>query len=242
MLARALGDVSDHRVWRILRHNKIAFGRSHSWCESNDPEFAAKAAAIVGLYLDPPEDAIVLAVDEKPHIQALERAQGYLRLPNGRSLLGPGPTYKRHGTTTLFATLDVATGKVGTDHRKRRRRRDFLAFMNRVVADYPDQDIHVILDSLNTHKPKRDRWRARHPKVHFHFTPTYASWLKRVEVWFSILARAALKGASFTSPKQIREAIDAFVQHYNQAAVPFEWRAQTAHPTKLKARYRDFRK
>ena len=164
LLARALGDVSDHRVWRILRHNKIALGRSHSWCESNDPEFAAKAAAIVGLYLDPPEEAIVLAVDEKPHIQALERAQGYLRLPNGRSLLGHGSTYKRHGMTTLFAALDVATGKVKTDHRKRRRRRDFLAFMNRVVADYPDQDIHVILDNPNTHKPKRDRWLVRHPQ------------------------------------------------------------------------------
>ena len=133
----------------------------------------------------------------------------------------------------------MATGTVKTAHRKRRRRREFLAFMNRVVADYPDQDIHVILDNLNTHKPKQDRWLARHPNVHFYFTPTYASWLNQVEVWFSILARAALKGASFTSPTQIREAIDAFVQNYNQAAVPFEWRAQTVSPKKLKSRYRD---
>ena len=98
--------------------------------------------------------------------------------------------------------------------------------MNAVVADYPDHDIHVILDNLNTHKPKRDRWLARHPKVHFHFTPTYASWLNQVEVWFSILARAALKGASFTSPTQMRDAIDAFVQNDNQDATPFQWRAQ----------------
>ena len=118
LLAAELGDVSDHQVWRILRAHKIALGRSHSWCESSDPEFAAKAAAIVGLYLDPPEDAIVLAVDEKPHIQALERAQGDLRLATGRSLLGHGSTYKRHGTTTLFAALEVATGEIKTDHRK----------------------------------------------------------------------------------------------------------------------------
>lgn len=242
LLARALGDISTHQVWRILRRHRISLRRSHSWCESPDPEFAAKAAAIVGLYLDPPEGAVVLAIDEKPHIQALERAQGYLRLANGRSLLGHGSTYKRHGTTTLFAALEVATGKVKTEHRKRRRRREFLAFMNRVVADYPDQDIHVILDNLNTHKPKRDRWLARHPNVHFHFTPTYASWLNQVEVWFSILTRATLEGASFTSPTQIREAIDAFVQDYNQAPVPFEWRAETVYPTKLKSRYRDLRK
>ncbi len=242
LLARALGDVSTHQVWRILRRHRISLRRSHSWCESPDPEFAAKAAAIVGLYLDPPEGAVVLAIDEKPHIQALERAQGYLRLANGRSLLGHGSTYKRHGTTTLFAALEVATGKVKTEHRKRRRRREFLAFMNRVVADYPDQDIHVILDNLNTHKPKRDRWLARHPNVHFHFTPTYASWLNQVEVWFSILTRATLEGASFTSPTQIREAIDAFVQDYNQAPVPFEWRAETVYPRKLTSRYRDLRK
>ena len=114
--------------------------------------------------------------------------------------------------------------------------------MNDLVAAHPDREIHVVLDNLNIHKPKRDRWLARHPSVHFHFTPTYASWLNQVEVWFSILARAALKGASFTSPTQTREAIDAFVQHYNQAPVPFEWRAQTVYPTKLKPRYHNLHK
>ena len=114
--------------------------------------------------------------------------------------------------------------------------------MNEVVAAYPGRDIHVVLDNLNTHKPKRDRWLERHKNVHFHFTPTYASWLNQVEIWFSILSRSALKGASFASPRQLREAIDAFVNAYNQTAQPFEWRAQTVFPKKLKPRYRDLRK
>ena len=173
-----------------------------SWCLSSDPEFAAKAADIVGLYLDPPDHAIVLAVDEKPAIQALERAQGYLKLPNGRSLHGQAHEYKRRGTTTLFAALEVATGAIQAKHTKRRRRLEFLDFMNEVVADHPDQQIHVILDNLKTHKPKRDLWLARHDNVHFHFTPTHASWLNQVEIWFSILARSTLDGANFTSVPQ----------------------------------------
>ena len=141
----------------------------------------------------------MLAVDEKPAIQALERAQGYLKLPNGRSLHGQAHEYQRRGTTTLFAALEVATGQIKAKHTKRRRRAEFLDFMNEVVADYPDQEIHVVLDNLRTHKPKRDRWLARHKNVHFHFTPTHASWLNQVEIWFSILARSTLEGASFTS-------------------------------------------
>ena len=185
---------------------------------STDPEFARKAADIVGLYLDPPRNAVVLCVDEKPHIQALERAQGWLRLPNGRALTGFSHHYKRHGTTTLFAALDVATGQVQTGHFRRRRRREFLDFMHEVAGTYPDQELHVVLDNLNTHKPKDDRWLRRRPHVHFHFTPTYASWLNQVECWFSILSRRALKGASFTSPQGLRAAIDGFTQAYNQEA------------------------
>jgi transposase len=209
LIAAELGDVHVPQVWRFLRRMRIDLAGRKSWCESPDPEFAAKAADIVGLYLDPPEGAIVLAVDEKPHIQALERAQGYLWLPSGRALVGHGHTYKRHGTTTLFAALEVATGEIRIAHYQRRRRVEFLDFMNRVAAAYPGQQIHVVLDNLNTHKPKRDRWLARHRNVHFHFTPNYASWLDQVEIWFSILAGASLKGASFTSPKQLREAIDS---------------------------------
>ena len=160
------------------------------------PGICPKSTDIVGLYLDPPENAIVICVDEKPGIQALERAQGWLRLPNGKSLHGYNHEYKRHGTTTLFAALEVATGQVKTGHFKRRRRREFLTFMNEVVAAYSDQQIHVILDNLNTHKPKKDRWLPRHKKVHFHYTPTHASWLNQAEIWFSILSRSALQGAS----------------------------------------------
>ena len=130
-------------------------------------------------------DGVLMCVDEKPSIQALERAQGYLKLPNGRALTGQSHDYKRHGTTTLFAALDVATGKIVAAHSKRRRRVEFLGFMNSVVAAFPDRELHVILDNLNTHK-KNEHWLKKHPKVHFHFTPTRSSWLNQIETWFSI--------------------------------------------------------
>jgi len=237
LLAKALGDVSAAQVWRILRRHGISLERRRSWCVSTDPQFDKKAADVVGLYLDPPENAVILCVDEKPHIQALERAQGWLTLPDGRSLKGFSSRYRRHGTTTLFAALEVATGLVKTGHYKRRRRVEFLTFMNQVVADYPEREIHVILDNLNTHKPRRDLWLARHPQVHLHFTPTHASWLNQVEVWFSILSRSALRGASFTSPEQVRDAIEAFVAVYNPTAEPFQWRKREVTNTPLKKKY-----
>jgi transposase len=201
LLAEALGDVSADQVWRIRRRRGIQLQRRRSWCITTDPEFGAKAADVVGLYLNPPENAVVVCVDEQPHIQALQRAQGYLRLPDGRAVNGFSHCYKRHGTTTLFAALDVVTSEVQTGHYFRRRRREFLDFMNEVVAANRDRELHVILDNLNTHKPKRDRWLQRHPQVHLHFTSTYSSWLNQVECWFSILSRSALRGASFTSAR-----------------------------------------
>ena len=237
LLSRELLDVSDQYIWRFLRANKIDLAARKSWCQSEDPDFVAKAAEIVGLYLDPPQDAIVLAVDEKPHIQALERAQGYLKLPNGRALGGRSHDYKRHGTSTLFAALEVASGHVTTGHYKRRRRVEFLDFMNHIVAGHPGQQIHVIIDNLSTHKPKRDRWLARHPNVRFHFTPTYSSWLNQIEVWFSILQASSLAGASFTSIQQLRDHIDAFVHSYNARAVPFVWTKTVAHQKPLKPRF-----
>jgi transposase len=194
LIAKALGDVDVQHVWRVLRAQKIDLAARKSWCESNDPEFTAKAAEVVGLYMAPPENAIVLSIDEKPSIQALERKQGYLKMPSGRAMTGQSHDYKRHGTTTLFAALNVATGKVSGRQYKRRRRVEFLDFMNRIIAEHPGREIHVILDNLNTHKPKNDRWLKRHPNVHFHFTPTKASWLNQVEIWFSILAAKALAG------------------------------------------------
>jgi len=239
LLSRELGDVSDQYIWRFLRANKIDLAARKSWCQTDDPEFVAKAAEIVGLYLDPPQDAIVLAVDEKPHIQALERVQGYLKLPNGRALGGRSHDYKRNGTSTLFAALEVATGQVRTAHYKRRRRVEFLDFMNTIVADYPGKQIHVILDNLSTHKPKRDRWLARHPDVRFHFTPTYSSWLNQIEIWFSVLQGSSLAGASFTDVPQLRDHIDAFVDSYNTRAVPFVWTKAVVRQKSLKSRLSD---
>jgi len=241
LLAGVLADVSADQVWRTLRRHGISLRRRRSWCISTDPEFAAKAADVIGLYLDPPENALVVCVDEKPHIQALERAQGWLRLPDGRALTGFAHEYKRHGTTTLFAALEVATGQVQTGHYARRRRREFLDFMNEVLSAHPDPQIaiHVILDNLSTHKPKHDRWLARHPNVHFHFIPTHASWLNQVEIWFSILKRRALDGASHTSPRQVRDAIDRFVVAYNATAAPFEWQKREVHQTSFSLHYAD---
>ena len=128
---------------------------------------------------------------------------------------------------------------VKTGHYARRRRREFLDFMNEIVADNPGREIHVVLDNLNTHKPKNDRWLQRHPNVHLHFTPTYASWLNQVECWFSILGRQALRGASFTSPQQLRQAIDDFVSVYNPKAAPFEWKKAVVFSSGLKRKYSD---
>ena len=241
LLAQALALPPD-QAWRILRRNGIQLQRRRSWCISTDPEFAPKAAEIVGLYLDPPENAAVLCVDEKPSIQALERAQGYLRLPNGKAVRGQSHEYKRHGTTTLFAALEVGTGKVTGMQAPKKRREEFLAFMNQVVSAYPNQELHVVLDNFSTHKPKHDAWLSRHPNVHFHFTPTHASWLNQVEVWFSILSRAALRGSSFTSIQEVSERIDSFIAAYNRFSKPFRWKAKEVHPSAPKRKIADLRK
>ncbi len=239
LVAKALGDVSAIQVWRVLRKHGIHLQRRRSWCLSTDPQFARKAADIVGLYLDPPQNAVVVSVDEKPSIQALERAQGWLRLPNGQAVRGHTHEYKRHGTTTLFAALEVHKGIVHTAHYRRKRRREFLDFMNRVVAQYPETELHVIVDNLSTHKPKHDRWLTRHPLVHFHYTPTHASWLNQIEVWFSILTRSVLAHLSATNPRQVCQAIDRFTEARNEHPVPFEWTKSVVHPRSLKQCYAD---
>ena len=234
LLARELGDIHEQYIWRFLRAQKIDLSGRKSWCQSTDPEFVAKAADIVGLYMNPPDNAVVLSVDEKPSIQALERAQGYLKLPNGRAMIGQSHDYKRNGTTTLFAAFNVASGKVIGRHYRRRRRVEFLAFMNRVVVQHPDKKIHVILDNLSTHKPKRDMWLARNPNVHFHYTPTHASWLNQIEIWFSILAGKSLKGTSFSSVRELIDHITSFIDSYNDSARPFVWTKSVVHQKRLK--------
>lgn len=233
LIAAELGDVHTQQVWRVLRAQKLELQARKSWCESDDPQFVAKAADVVGLYMAPPKNAVVICVDEKPSIQALERAQGYLKLPNGRALTGQSHDYKRHGTSTLFAAFEVASGKVTAAHTKRRRRVEFLEFMDKIVAAYPDQELHVILDNLNTHKDN-DAWLEAHPNVAFHFTPTRASWLNQVEIWFSILQKKSLAGASFTSVKQLRQHMDDFIEAHNANSKPFVW-------TKAKVAQRRFK-
>jgi transposase len=240
LLAGELGDVSEDQVWRVFRRHGIHLQRRRSWCVSTDPEFAAKAADIVALYLAPPENALVICVDEKPQIQALERAQGYLRFSDRRTFMGFSDRYKRHGTTTLFGALEVASGLVRTGHYARRRRIEFLDFMNQLVRQYPaDQEIHVILDNLSTHSKKGGTWPARHPNVHFHFTPTNASWLNQIEVWFSILTLRVLRGGSFISPRDLRGAIDRFTSAWCEDCSPFAWTKESVQQVTLKRRYAD---
>jgi transposase len=133
--------------------------------------------------------------------------------------------------------LEIITGLVKTARYQRRRRREFLDFMIEIVAAHPDREIHAVLDNLNAHKPKDDRWLKRQPKVHFHFIPTHSSWLNQVECWFSIFRRQALRGASFTSPQQLRQAIDDFVEVYNEKAAPFEWKKAVVFPSAPKSKY-----
>jgi len=158
-------------------------------------------------------------------------------LPNGKAFTGFSHDYKRHGTSTLFAALEVATGLLKAGHYRRRRRAEFLDFMNGLVAAYPQRQIHVVLDNLNTHKPKHDRWLERHKHVHFHYTPTHASWRNQVEIWFSLLSTPSLTSASFTSTEQLRRHIDDFVAAHNRHAHPFEWKKQVVFQKHPKASY-----
>lgn len=232
-LAQVLG-VSDDAVWRVLRKEGIQLRRHRSWCVSTDPEFTAKAADVIGLYLSPPQNALVLSVDEKPSIQALERKTGYVCTSSGKIVRGLKSTYKRHGTINLFAALNVATGEIKSKTTHTKKRPDFQAFMEGLIADIPnDQQIHVILDNYCTHKKNHD-WLAKHPNVHFHFTPTSASWLNQVEIWFGIFARKALAGASFASIEQLVQAIEAFIASYNQSASPFVWRKREVKGSQLR--------
>lgn len=232
-LARVLG-VSDDAVWRVLRQQGIQLQRHRSWCVSTDPEFAAKAADVIGLYLNPPENALVLSVDEKPSIQALERTRGYVQTSSGKIVQGMKSTYKRHGTVNLFAALEVATGVIRGKTTQTKKRADFQEFMEEVIKDQPPgRQIHVILDNLNTHK-KNDDWLAAHPNVTFHFTPTSASWLNQVEIWFGIFQRKTLNNASFGSIEQLTRAIQDFTAAYNDNAAPFVWRKREVNGSQLR--------
>ena len=233
-LAASLGS-SVHAIWRILRREGIYLRRLRSWCVSTDKEFAVKAADVVGLYLNPPLNAVVLSVDEKPSMQAIERPSGYVETDSGAVVRALKSTYKRHGTLNLFAALNVGTGEVQTKITEYKKRVDFQSFMEGVVADQPqDKEIHVILDNYSTHK-KNDDWLAKfEDRVQFHFTPTSASWLNQIEIVFSLLARKTLRGASFKSKNELSEAIAAFIQNHNENAKPFKWRKREVKGSQLR--------
>ncbi len=226
--------ISDDIVWKILRKEGIQLQRMRSWCVSTDKEFSAKAADVIGLYLNPPENALILSVDEKPSIQAIERATGYVETSSGKIVKGLKSTYKRHGTLNLFAALNVATGEVKTKMTETKKRVDFQSFLDDVVSNMPvEKEIHVILDNYCTHK-KNDLWLKEHPNVYFHFTPTSASWLNQVEIWFGILTRKALRGASFTTQDQLVKAIEDFVSVYHENAKPFVWKKREVKGSQLR--------
>jgi transposase len=233
-VAEKLGS-SVYAVWRVLRREGIHLQRQRSWCVSTDKEFAAKAADIVGLYLNPPVNALVLSVDEKPSLQAIERPAGYIETDSGAVVRALKSTYKRHGTLNLFAALEVGTGQVHTKITDYKKREDFLSFLDGVLADQPpDKEIHVILDNYVTHK-KNDDWLAKFEgRVQFHFTPTSASWLNQIEIVFSLLQRKALSGASFKNKDQLREAIEAFIKKHNESAKPFRWRKREVKGSQLR--------
>lgn len=193
---------------------------------SSDPFFIEKVRDIVGLYLNPPEHAVVLCVDEKTQVQALDRTQPMLPMGLGY-VEGVTHDYVRHGTTTLFAALDIATGQVLTQCKGRHRHQEFLAFLRHIDANVPGPfDVHLIVDNYATHKhPKVKAWLARRPRYHIHYTPTYASWLNQVERWFGIITQKAIRRGSFSSVKELITKIERFVEHHNAHAHPFIWTA-----------------
>jgi transposase len=222
-MARHAG-ISHTTVGQIWRTFGLQPHRTRSFKLSTDPQFIDKVRDIVGLYMNPPEHAVVFAVDEKSQIQALERAQPILPMDIGQPERRTH-NYVRHGTLDLFAALDVATGKVIARCKRQHRSKDFVAFLREIDDSVDAQlDIHVVLDNLSAHKtPVVTRWLARHPRFRLHFTPTYASWLNLVERFFGLLTEEALRRGSHTSVPQLRTAILDYVDAHNEEGKPFKW-------------------
>ena len=235
----------------MLRAAKLQPHRIRTFTFSPDPDFEAKLLDIVGLYLNPPENALVLCVDEKPSIQALDRTQPLLPL-GAKKIRAWTNEYVRHGTQTLLAALEIATGKVVAHIRDRRTTVDFLSFMDDVLKSYPQGELHVVLDNLNIHKNEAAKqWLLRHPRVHFHYTPTHASWMNMIECFFSILTRQALTQSVQRSKKELKNFLELYLKKYSQNPTPFTWTKgpehfqriieatkeyQAAHPKQPKAR------
>lgn len=233
LLSKELNCSSD-AIWRVLKKDGISLIRQRSWCISTDKEFVPKAADIVGLYLNPPINAIVLCIDEKPSIQALERKTGYIQTGDGKIQRAYKSTYKRNGTLNLFAALEVSTGKVIGKVTETKKREDFIKYLNELITEYPHgQEIHVILDNYCTHK-KNEEWLGKNPNVKFHFTPTSASWLNQIEIWFGIFSRKSLQGASFRNTEELREQIETYIHKNNENCKPFKWRKREVKGSQIK--------
>jgi transposase len=222
LLAKQLG-ISDATVAKAWRDYRVQPWRAESFRFSTDPELVGKVTDVVGLYLAPPENAIVLCVDEKSQIQALDRTAPILPLQPGLAERR-SHDYVRHGTSTLFAALEVATGTVTAACKPRHRHQEFLAFLRQVARAYPDQVLHLVMDNYATHKhPKVKGWLAANPRVVCHFTPTHASWMNLVEVWFSLIERQAIHRGSFGSVRDLNAKIRAFITGWNDRCHPFVW-------------------
>ncbi len=216
--------VSPSTVQRVWQRAGLKPHRLEHYVASPDPAFEEKAADVIGLYLHPPEHAVVLSIDEKTAIQALDRLDPVLPLSPGRAERH-GFEYYRHGTLSLYAALEVRTGRVTGMPAARHTSVDFLRFLDRVVATYaPTQELHVILDNLSAHKTTAvTAWRAEHPTVHFHFTPTYSSWLNQVELWFGKIQRDLIARGVFTSVPDLRKKLLQYIRLHNKTARPFTW-------------------
>jgi transposase len=227
-LARKVG-LPHSTVHAMLNASELQLHRIRTFTFSPDPEFEPKLLEIVGLYLKPPENALVLCVDEKPGIQALDRTQPLLPL-RAKKPQSWTNEYVRHGTQTMIAALEIATGKVVAHVRNRRTSVNFLRFMNEVLRAYPDRELHVVVDNLNIHKNEAARrWLARHPQVQFHYTPTHASWVNLIECFFSILSKQGLAHSVQHSKRDLKELLNRFIASYNETCNPFTWTKGPEH-------------
>jgi transposase len=222
LLAAELG-LSNVKVAQVWREYGLQPWRTESFKFSTDPQLEAKVRDVAGLYLNPPDKAVVLCVDEKSQVQALERTRPVLPLrpgiPEKRS-----HDYVRHGTTTLFAALEIATGKVTGECYPRHRHQELLRFLRQVATAYPRVPLHIVMDNYGTHKhPDVTAWLDKNPRITLHFTPTSASWLNMVEVFFGIITRQAIRRGSFTSTEDLIAAIETFIDGWNERCQPFTW-------------------
>lgn len=235
--------VSHNFVADLWREHDLQPHRQGTFKLSTDPRFEEKVVDVVGLYLDPPLDAVVLSIDEKTQVQALDRTQPMLPMNFGKTEKRT-PDYQRNGTTNLFAALDTATGQVLGRCFGRRRTKEFLTFMDEVVVGYDGREVHVVLDNLSTHSGSDvEKWLGKHPNVTFHFTSTGSSWLNQVEIWLGIITKQAIRRGTFRSVRRLITTINNYIDNWNRDTKPFTWTA-TADDiiTKVRILHQDFEK